>query len=198
MDKKRDKSIEKNLSDILNYLRQQGLSASEILDTVNRLILEKSLQDNLSKLSKKGLDSSEITGLVEKAMAVPEYATVPLSAFKLSRLSSLEIIVKYLRENLQLSFRHISLLTGRNGVALAVTYRNARIKHPAKFSAGSSVYDIPVSILKNRRLSVLENIVLFLKVSFSLTYHQIAVLLNRDDRTIWTVYQRAIRKRGAK
>jgi len=28
-----------------------------------------------------------------------------------------------------------------------------------------------------------------------LTYHEIAVITNRDDRTIWTVYNRAKKKR---
>ncbi|MBI2005629.1 MAG: hypothetical protein HYS80_02600, partial [Candidatus Aenigmarchaeota archaeon] len=40
-----------------------------------------------------------------------------------------------------------------------------------------------------------ENIAAYLKDTFGLTYHAIAVLLNRNDRTIWTVYQRAKKKR---
>jgi len=51
-----------------------------------------------------------------------------------------------------------------------------------------------VSILKDRNLSVLENIVSYLKDTLGFRYHQIAVMLNRDDRTIWTVYHRAKKK----
>ena len=58
-----------------------------------------------------------------------------------------------------------------------------------------SSYSIPVSILQDRNLSVLENIASYLKDTFGLTYHKVAVLLNRDDRTIWTVYQRAKKKK---
>jgi len=58
-----------------------------------------------------------------------------------------------------------------------------------------SPYSIPVSILQDRNISVLENIAVYLKDTFGLTYHNIAVLLNRDDRTIWTVYQRAKKKK---
>ena len=56
---------------------------------------------------------------------------------------------------------------------------------------------IPSKIFTDRSLSVLEAIVKYLKEKKGMTYHEIAVLLNRDDRTIWTVYQRA-RKKYAK
>ena len=35
----------------------------------------------------------------------------------------------------------------------------------------------------------------YLKDKLNLTYHEIAVLLNRDDRTIWTCYNIAKKKR---
>ena len=54
---------------------------------------------------------------------------------------------------------------------------------------------IPSFIFKDRRLSVLEAIVEYLKDEKKLTFHQIAVILNRDDRTIWTCYSRAKKKR---
>jgi len=50
---------------------------------------------------------------------------------------------------------------------------------------------IPSNILVAREKSVLESIVDYLKENKNLTLHQIAVLLNRDDRTIWTVQNRA-------
>jgi len=56
--------------------------------------------------------------------------------------------------------------------------------------------DIPTYIFQDRTLSVLEAISEYLKDSKNLTYHEIAVLLNRDDRTIWTCYNRAKAKRG--
>jgi len=54
---------------------------------------------------------------------------------------------------------------------------------------------IPTTILKDRTLSVLESIVEYLKDQKQLTFHEIAILLNRDDRTIWTCYSRAKKKR---
>ncbi len=54
---------------------------------------------------------------------------------------------------------------------------------------------IPSSVFRDRSLSVLEAMVEYLKDQQHLTFHEIAVLLNRDDRTIWTVYSRAGKKR---
>ena len=55
---------------------------------------------------------------------------------------------------------------------------------------------IPTTIFKDRTYSVLEAIVLYLKEGKNLTYHEIAVLLNRDDRTVWTVYSRVKKKKN--
>ena len=167
MPKKEDINIENKLLDTLNYLKGQNLSSEEIVELARKLLKVEAKQE----------------------------VKVPLSVFKNDVLSSLEIIVKYLRENLLLSFKQIGSLTNRNEIALAVTYRNARKKLEAKFAEEISSYSIPVSILKDRNLSVLENIASYLKDTFGLTYHKVAVLLNRDDRTIWTVYQRAKKKK---
>ena len=51
-------------------------------------------------------------------------------------------------------------------------------------------YFIPLSIFSNRNLSILESLVKFLKERHSLTFADISILLNRDQRTIWTVYHR--------
>ena len=160
--------------------------------------VEKKLLDTLSYLKEQGLSSEEISKLVNKLLELPtvEEVKVPISVFKNAYLGSLEAIVKYLRENLLLSFKQIGSLTNRNEIALAVTYRNAKKKLEAKFVIDEiSPYSIPVSILQDRNISVLENIAAYLKDTFGLAYHKIAVLLNRDDRTIWTVYQRARKKK---
>ena len=168
MPKKESGAIEKRLLDTLSYMKEQGLSSEEIMELINKLL----------------------------KVEVKEEIKVPISVFKNDKLGSLENIVKYLRENLLLSFKQVAELTNRNEIALAVTYRNAKRKLAEKFVVTEiSPYSIPVSILKDRNLSVLENIAAYLKDTFGLAYHKIAVLLNRDDRTIWTVYQRARKKK---
>ena len=54
---------------------------------------------------------------------------------------------------------------------------------------------IPSNVLRDSSISVLEAIVEFLKEKKGLTYHQIGELINRDERNIWTVYNRAKKKR---
>ncbi len=55
-------------------------------------------------------------------------------------------------------------------------------------------FKIPVSIFKKEKLSPFEAIVKYLKEEMKLTYHQIGVLLNRDERNIWTIYNRVKKK----
>lgn len=62
-------------------------------------------------------------------------------------------------------------------------------------TADSSI-SIPSYVFRDRTLKPLEAIVEFLREHQGLTIHQIAKLLNRDDRTIWTVYHRAKVKRA--
>ncbi len=158
--------------------------------------VESKLLGTLNHLKKQGLSSEEIVSLVNKLLKVQgkEEVSIPVSVFKNGHLGSLETIVKYLRENLLLSFKQIAALTNRNGASLAVSYRNAKRKLKDEFVVGDSPYSIPISILQNRNLSVLENIVSYLKDTFELSYHNVAVLLSRNDRTVWTVYQRAKKK----
>jgi DNA-directed RNA polymerase specialized sigma24 family protein len=114
------------------------------------------------------------------------------------QLGCFEAIVCYLREMLSLSSSQIAQITGRSRSTVAVSYHNARKKWLGGFTSEdvkSYAMSIPVSILKNTKLSVLESIVWFLKERHAMTYHEIAVALNRDDRTIWTVYRRGMEKR---
>jgi hypothetical protein len=53
---------------------------------------------------------------------------------------------------------------------------------------------IPVSIFNKPKLSPFEAIVKYLKEEKGLNYHQIGEILNRDERNIWTVYNRAKKK----
>jgi hypothetical protein len=52
---------------------------------------------------------------------------------------------------------------------------------------------IPLSVFSHN-LSPSESLCKYLKENRGLNYHEIAVLINRDDRSVWTSYQRAIKK----
>ena len=54
---------------------------------------------------------------------------------------------------------------------------------------------LPISIFKDRSIAVLEAIVEYLHEVKGLNFKQIGLLLNRNERTMWTVYSRVKQKR---
>ena len=155
-------------------------------------------REYLEKLSK-----AELLAIIQKNLsAIPESEikspvqteAIPISVFDNKELSSLETICKYLKENQNLTYHEIAVLLNRNDRTIWTTYNNSKKKLPVLFIINKSEYYLPISIFKERKLSVLETIAVYLKDSQNLTLHQIAVLLNRNDRTIWTVYNRGKKK----
>lgn len=57
---------------------------------------------------------------------------------------------------------------------------------------------IPLSAFQNKNIGILETISKYLVEEKKLTYHEIAVLLKRDDRTIWASYHAANKKHPGK
>lgn len=57
-----------------------------------------------------------------------------------------------------------------------------------------SYLTIPTDIFRRYPLAVLESIVIYLKDERNLNFHEIGVLLGRDERNMWTVYHRAKKK----
>ena len=119
---------------------------------------------------------------------------IPVGIFN-EKLSSLESIIKYLVENLEMKNKDIARLLGRNIRTTWTTYNNAKKKFSKKIIVIDNVYSIPVSRFTDRRFSVLEIIVTFLRERYHLSFHNIAVLLKRHDSTILTVYHRAKKKK---
>ena len=122
--------------------------------------------------------------------------TIPVSIFEYNKLSALEAICKYLKEELELSYSKIALLLNRDSRTIWTTYDNAIKKKKEKLHVKKSKFFIPISILADREFSVLEVIVSYLKDNFNLRYVEIAILLNRDERNIWTSYNRFMKKKN--
>ena len=147
----------------------------------------------ISIKEKYHLNSPELLNELEEKEVL-----IPVSIFS-RKLSSLETIVKYLKENLGLKNKEIASLTKRSVKTIYQAYNSANEKTRKKFEVKESKYYIPVSALTNRKLGVLESVVKFLKENYELNYSEIGRLLGRDPRTIWTAYSRAIGKvRGKK
>jgi len=63
-----------------------------------------------------------------------------------------------------------------------------------EYKKKESINRIPITIFSNKKFGVLEALVKYLKESTDLSYHEIAEILHRDDRTIWTTYKKACKK----
>ena len=120
---------------------------------------------------------------------------LPISIFNNDSLSALETITKFIKEEIGISFREIGLLLNRDERTIWGAYHSAADKLPERFKIEHHHFGVPIPIIKDRGVSVLEAITEYLKEKLGLKYCQIAPLLNRNDRTIWTVYKRAKKKR---
>jgi len=121
---------------------------------------------------------------------------IPSSIFCDRSLSFFEVLVAYLRETRKLSYHEIADLTNRDQRNIWTVYQRAAAKRerlPKQIRVVSNIF-IPLSVLRDRSVSVLEVVVAYLKKNTKLSNHQIARLLNRSDKTIWTVHNRAKKK----
>lgn len=149
----------------------QNFSASEKIEIISKLL----------SLLREDLGKKEIT--------------IPIKVFDNNVLSCFEAVVKYLREVLKLRYVKIAELLNRNNKTIWVIYQKTKKKMPMPFSSLASDVNVPVSVFSDRKFTIFESLVSYLKNS-GLKNHEIALLLNRDDRTIWTVYDRVKKKSG--
>jgi len=123
---------------------------------------------------------------------------IPSDIFLDRNLTPLEAIVRFLRLRKNLSYYQISKLLRRHIRDIYKIHQNSE-KKPAS-EVKISLVDlilIPVEVFSDSRFHALEAVTVYLHDNLNLKFSQIADLLNRDQRTIWTVYSRA-RKKNAK
>jgi len=120
--------------------------------------------------------------------------TIPTSILRTSKLSSLEAIVKFLRENRNMSYKNIGAALFRQHKTLAVTYNVAKLKNSAPFSKTVEEDNIRIPFAAfDTGLSILESICVYLK-SRNNSYIDVARIIGKDQRTVWTVCHRAKKK----
>ncbi len=164
--------------------RSEEISLGLGIEKTN-LILKELLKEKL------GITEEDIAKLVKEKAGI----RIPISVFH-NKLSTLEVAVKYLKEELQLKNNEIAELLDRDQKTIWSTYeRTAKKGIAIKVEKGQ--YDVPVKILANRELSILEALVKYLRENNDLSLVKIAELLMLDSRTVWTVYNRAKKKGGA-
>jgi len=128
----------------------------------------------------------------------PKETSIPITAFNNEKLSSLEIIVKYMKENLSKTYHEIALILRRDDRTIWSTYNNSLDKYKQQFKAKETAVFIPLAIFSPRKLSVLESLVIFLKDNLGYSFNKISELLIKDYQTIYTTYKRGKSKQNEK
>ncbi|MBD3164141.1 hypothetical protein GF323_03000 [Candidatus Woesearchaeota archaeon] len=160
----------------------------------------------IDKLSRK--HNINIEQIAELAANRENYISIPAGLFR-SRLGPLEALVRYLKDVLELNFSKIAELLSRDETTIWTTYHNSRKKSDKiivdielddinfrKLKVRKSGLIIPLEIFSERKLSILEALCMYLKENFNLSYHNIGLLVNRNERTVWTAVSRGRRKLG--
>ncbi|MEK6967793.1 MAG: hypothetical protein AABX51_04135 [Nanoarchaeota archaeon] len=132
--------------------------------------------------------------------------SVPLSIFS-TESGPLESFVVHLHNNENLSFSEISKLLNRSYQTIWMSFKAGNLKlktvqlnesqrNLLKSLNLNSLSDltIPLKVFSQKNLSIYESLVKHLHQE-GFRFRDIAILLNRDQRTIWTIYSRA-RKKG--
>ena len=154
-----------NVEDVLQILIDKGV------------ISEKDIQKHIEKKQKKTNPPNN----KEK---------IPLTIFN-SGLSPLESIVRYLKETKLQRTSSIAKLLSKTQSAISLAYKNSLQK---EFSFKPTKYVIPINIFsQNKHLSILEAVVFYLKQNGK-TLAEISEIIDRDPRTIWTLFDRAKKK----
>ncbi len=140
------------------------------------------------------MSNSEIEALFRQRTFGASGLNLPISIFADQNLSALESVCRYLKDEKGLRYSEIALLLNRDQRTIWVTYTNSLKKKEGRLDISASKYSIPLSVFQDRRLSVLESICIHLRKRHSLRYTEIARLLNRDERNIWNICDKAGRK----
>lgn len=122
--------------------------------------------------------------------------SIPISILKDRTLAPLEAISVYLKDARGRTYHQIAELVNRDDRTIWTCYNRGKKKNDKPLKLEQTSESIPLEVLRDRSLAPLEAISKFLKETRNMTYHQIAELVNRDDRTIWTCYNRAKKKLG--
>ena len=119
---------------------------------------------------------------------------VPISIFR-DRLSPAEALCKYMKENLEMRYSEISKMINRNERSVWTNYNNAIKKSAEKiiYKTSEKQLLINIEIISNRKLSILESLVKYLKEK-GYRNVDIAEMLGKDQRNVYTLYNRAMKK----
>jgi DNA-binding NarL/FixJ family response regulator len=144
------------------------------------------------------MDENAASGSTSKLDQLNSQLLIPSTIFCDRSLSFLESLVEYLKDQFKLSYHEISVLTNRDERNIWTLYNRASKKRNERepIVGKAHIVNIPLSVVTDRSLSILEVVVEYMRDKAQFTNHEIAVLLNRSDKTVSTVYMRTKKKRS--
>lgn len=116
-----------------------------------------------------------------------EDPAIPISIF-VQELTVLEAVTKHLHEHHKLRFVEIAELLARSPRSIWGSYRIAEKRYPAQLPIDPRAIRIPVKKFSHDALSPSQVLVMILSDEHKIRLPDIADLLHRDNRTIWTMY----------
>ena len=98
-----------------------------------------------------------------------------------------------MKENLKMSYVEIAEELNRDERTIWTAYKKAKEKQPKPLEIKETDLVLSVTIFKDRKLTILESTIVYLKEK-GIKYSEMARLIDRDQRNVWTLYSRAIKK----
>ena len=157
----------------------------DALASSSDLLISMLPKDQLVKLAEK------LNQYLAEEYDISEPIRVPVDVFSQS-LSPLEALVKFLKEQHDLTYHKIGALLERDERGIWNSYRNANLKRKEHLEARSDI-KVPITIFSKQR-SILEALVMHLRDKHQMKGKDIAKLLKKSQSTIWTVYNRGKKK----
>ena len=99
-----------------------------------------------------------------------------------------------MKENLDLSYHEIAKELNRDERTIWTAFKRASEKQTEKLEPKESDNFIDANIFKNREYTPLETLIIYLREE-GMKYSEIGKLLDRDQRNIWTIYNRITRNK---
>ncbi|MEK6967811.1 MAG: hypothetical protein AABX51_04225 [Nanoarchaeota archaeon] len=112
---------------------------------------------------------------------------IPISIF-VQELTVLESVTKFLHEQKGMKLADIARILERSPRSIWGSFKLASKKHAASLPIDPSAIRIPLKLFSHEVLSPSQMLVITLADEHKLRLSEIAQLLHRDGRTIWTMY----------
>jgi hypothetical protein len=186
-------SISNTLLSVGNYTKNDGTGQEQIYLCARKVGIELTQQQYSTNAFgswtiKIVLVSISIRRKRKKNSKNSTNITIPSTIFS-KELGALESISKYMKENLGMSYHNIAELLNRDERTIWTAYNKAAEKKKETIEVITTEIFIPVSVLNNRELTILESVINYLREK-DMKYSEIAKLINRDQRNVRSIYNK--------